>query len=143
MESEIKSVMLVSLSAEIDFLRFVEAESGGVGCQKIVVEGQEVRILADRVNLPSFTTSAHASNIKYQISNIKYQMSNLLITFAGTPPTMAFAGTSLVTTAPAATMAFSPIVTPCKTVTFAPSHTLLPICIGLAIMPARCAGSGR
>ena len=51
----------------------------------------------------------------------------LLITFAGTPATMALAGTSFVTTAPAATMALSPMVTPCSTVTFAPSHTFLPI----------------
>ena len=67
----------------------------------------------------------------------------IFITFAGTPPTIALAGTSLVTTAPAATMALSPMVTPCRMVTFAPSHTFLPMCIGLAIIPARCAGSGR
>ena len=47
----------------------------------------------------------------------------IFITFAGTPPTIALAGTSLVTTAPAATMALSPMVTPCRMVTFAPSHT--------------------
>jgi hypothetical protein len=37
---------------------------------------------------------------------------NFLITFAGTPATTVFGGTSLVTTAPAPTIAFSPIVTP-------------------------------
>ena len=56
----------------------------------------------------------------------------ILITFAGRPPTIALAGTSLVTTAPATTMALSPMVTPCRVVTFAPSHTFLPMCIGLA-----------
>ena len=34
----------------------------------------------------------------------------IFITFAGTPPTIALAGTSLVTTAPAATMALSPMI---------------------------------
>ncbi|BAG27959.1 hypothetical protein N219_09715 [Limosilactobacillus fermentum MTCC 8711] len=36
----------------------------------------------------------------------------LPITLAGIPPTIVLAATSLVTTAPAATIAFSPIVTP-------------------------------
>ena len=58
---------------------------------------------------------------------LNFHQSIIFITFAGTPPTMALAGTSFVTTAPAATMAFSPIVTPCRTVTLAPSHTRLPI----------------
>jgi len=35
-----------------------------------------------------------------------------LITLAGTPPTIAYGGTSFVTTAPAAITAPSPIVTP-------------------------------
>jgi len=42
---------------------------------------------------------------------------------AGTPATIALAGTSWVTTAPAPTIAPSPIVTPGTTVTAAPSHT--------------------
>src|SRR4051812_29610738 len=46
----------------------------------------------------------------------------VLIIFAGIPPTTVLSGTSLETTAPAAITAFSPIVTPCKMVTFAPSH---------------------
>ena len=48
--------------------------------------------------------------------------SSILITFAGTPPTTAKSGTSFVTTAPAATTAYSPIVTPGQTVTFIPSQ---------------------
>ena len=40
-----------------------------------------------------------------------------LICFAGMPPTTVLAGTSFDTTAPAATTAFSPMVTPCKMVT--------------------------
>jgi hypothetical protein len=39
---------------------------------------------------------------------------------AGTPPTIEFSTTSLVTTAPAATIAFSPIVTPGRIVAPAP-----------------------
>lgn len=54
----------------------------------------------------------------------------LRITFAGTPPTIVFGGTSLVTTAPAATIEFSPIVTPEVMVQFAPIQTLFPIRIG-------------
>ena len=38
--------------------------------------------------------------------------SMVLMTFAGTPPTRVLSGTSFVTTAPAATTAFRPIVTP-------------------------------
>ena len=60
--------------------------------------------------------------------------------FAGTPPTIVFGATSFATTAPAATMAFSPIVTPLSIVTFAPIHTLRPICIGAGILSARCEG---
>src|SRR3954470_20249523 len=52
------------------------------------------------------------------------------ISFAGTPATIALAGTSLVTTAPAPTIAPSPIVTPGTTVTPAPSQTLRPITTG-------------
>ena len=48
----------------------------------------------------------------------------------GTPPTMARAGTSLFTTAPAATMAWSPMVTPAKMVACAPIHTPFPIWMG-------------
>ena len=44
--------------------------------------------------------------------------------FAGTPPTIVFGVTSFVTTAPAATIAPSPILTPGKTVTLDPSHDL-------------------
>src|SRR5699024_12713726 len=43
---------------------------------------------------------------------------------AGTPPTTVTGGTSRCTTAPAATMAPLPLVTPGKTVALAPIHTL-------------------
>ena len=58
------------------------------------------------------------------------QLSIDLMTFAGTPPTMVFAGTSFVTTAPAATMALSPMVTPERIVAFEPTHTLRPSRMG-------------
>ena len=53
-----------------------------------------------------------------------------LISLAGTPPTIVFGSTSFVTTAPAATTAPSPIVTPASTVALDPIHTFLPIWIG-------------
>ena len=53
--------------------------------------------------------------------------------FAGTPPTMVFGGTSAITTAPAATTEFSPMVTPGKIVAAAPIHALRFTTIGLQI----------
>ena len=53
-----------------------------------------------------------------------------LMILAGTPPTMQLAGTSLVTTAPAATMELSPIVTPFVMVELEPTQTLLPRTMG-------------
>ena len=65
-----------------------------------------------------------------------------LMTRAGTPPTIVLAGTSLVTTAPAATTALSPIVTPCRMVAFEPTHTFLPNTIGAGrVTPLLSAGS--
>ena len=49
-----------------------------------------------------------------------------LMYLAGTPPTIVFASTSFVTTAPAATTALSPIFTPAKMVELEPIHTFLP-----------------
>ena len=51
----------------------------------------------------------------------------ILISLAGLPTTMALAGTSLVTTAAAATTAFSPTVTPGRMVAPAPIHAFLQI----------------
>ena len=53
-------------------------------------------------------------------------VSRIRNTRAGTPPTTAFAGTSLVTTAPAPTIALSPTVTPRRIWAPWPIHTLLP-----------------
>lgn len=52
---------------------------------------------------------------------------------AGTPPTIVFAATSCVTTAPAATMAPSPMVTPGSTVALAPIHAFFPILMGAGV----------
>ena len=49
---------------------------------------------------------------------------NRLMSFAGLPPTTVLASTSLVTTAPAPTTAFSPTVTPGKMVAPAPIQQL-------------------
>ena len=50
---------------------------------------------------------------------------------AGTPPTIVLAGTSFATTAPAATTALSPIVTPESITARAPIQTPFPMRIGL------------
>lgn len=60
--------------------------------------------------------------------------------FAGIPPTMVLSGTSFETTAPAATIEFSPIVTPGKTIAFAPIQAFFLIKIGLPISPFLCFG---
>jgi len=54
-------------------------------------------------------------------------VSIFLMSLAGMPPTIVFGATSFVTTAPAATTAPSPMVTPASTVALAPIHTFLPI----------------
>ncbi len=54
----------------------------------------------------------------------------VLMTLAGTPPTIVFGGTSLVTTAPAATTTQSPIVMPDKIVALEPIQTWSPMVIG-------------
>src|ERR1700735_3116513 len=64
------------------------------------------------------------------------------ITLAGFPPTRVFGGTSLVTTAAAATTEFSPTVTPPMIVAPAAIHTLFSITMGFPIVAARrCEGS--
>ena len=70
-----------------------------------------------------------------------FETSIFLISLAGTPPTIVFGSTSFVTTAPAATTAPSPIVTPARTVALAPLHTFLPIWMGAYVMLWRLAGS--
>lgn len=64
----------------------------------------------------------------------------VLTTFAGTPATTVFGGTSFVTTAPAATTAPSPTVTPGRIVECDPIQTLLPILIGAETMLERLDG---
>lgn len=60
------------------------------------------------------------------------------MTRAGMPPTTVFAGTSFVTTAPAAITAPAPTVTPPRTVTPAPTHVPSPIEMpGNETFPAR------
>ena len=64
-------------------------------------------------------------------------------TLAGLPTTIVFGSTSFVTTAPAPTMAFLPIVTPPKIVAEPPIHTLSSTVIGLAYTShcSRCLAS--
>ena len=62
------------------------------------------------------------------------------IIFAGTPATTVFAGTSFVTTAPAATIALSPILTPRRIVALEPIQTFFPIWIGAGMLSVLCSG---
>ena len=55
-----------------------------------------------------------------------------LINFAGFPATTVLSGTSFVTTLPAPTMEFSPMVTPGRIVAAIPIHAFFLICIGFA-----------
>jgi hypothetical protein len=57
------------------------------------------------------------------------------------PATIELLGTSFVTTAPAATIAFSPMVIPGKIVAAAPIHAFLLITIGLHIKDFLLLGS--
>ncbi len=57
------------------------------------------------------------------------------MTRAGMPATIAFGGTSFVTTAPAPTIAPSPMVTPGRITDFAPSQTSAPIVTGAERLP--------
>ena len=57
----------------------------------------------------------------------------LRMILAGTPPTMQLFGTSLVTTAPAATITLLPMVAPGRMVQFPPIHTSSPMVTDLAI----------
>lgn len=60
------------------------------------------------------------------------------MTRAGIPATMVFAGISLVTTAPAATIAFLPTVTPGKMVALAPSQAFFQYERGSALPHDAC-----
>lgn len=64
-----------------------------------------------------------------------------LIMLAGVPATTMLSGTSLVTTEPAATIAFSPIVTPARTVALAPNQAFRFTTIGLVSSEWRVDGS--
>lgn len=64
-----------------------------------------------------------------------------LMNLAGIPPTTVFAATCFDTTAPAATTAFSPIVTPGNIVAPDPIHAFLLITIGFPIKALRSVGS--
>lgn len=88
-----------------------------------------------RVNCPaiaclivSIRTFRRGAGQNIEIHRVDY--SRIRNTFAGTPPTIAFFGTSLTTSDRAATTAPSPIVTPLSTVTPWPIHTLSPITMG-------------
>ena len=69
---------------------------------------------------------------EHSFLHLRFSFRTGRITRAGTPPTTMSGGTSFVTTAPAATMAPSPMVTPGVTVALAPIHTFFPMTMGAA-----------
>lgn len=71
-------------------------------------------------------------NIRRDVSSITSFLVDFLITLAGIPATTVLADTSLVTTAPAATTAFSPTVTPGKMVALAPIQAFFLISTGFS-----------
>src|SRR5438105_14849858 len=78
--------------------------------------------------LPDHACDLHSALESHDVDALAFQ--NCLTASAGFPATTTFAGTVLVTTAPAATTELSPIVTPFKTTAFMPIQTLSPIFTG-------------
>ena len=76
--------------------------------------------------LPSVSYNSPLSGINLGSLSI-----SIFTTFAGLPATIQLAGTSFVTTLHAATIEFSPIVTPLFITEFRPIHTLSQTTIGL------------
>mgnify|MGYP006880569590 CR=1 FL=1 len=76
--------------------------------------------------------------LHHSIKKADYSMFRMNL--AGTPPTTVLAGTSFVTTAPAAMMALSPMVTPYRMVLLEPTHTRFPSTMGAGVMAARFSG---
>ena len=67
--------------------------------------------------------------------------SNVPMIFAGTPPTTLPAGTSFVTTEPAATIEFSPMVTPYMIV-LPPPHKNITMDFYFAVLTIKAVGAG-
>ena len=75
-----------------------------------------------------------ALNVRRWVFDVKLNhASNCLTTAAGFPATTVFGGTLFVTTDPAATTEFSPIVTPFRMVAFIPIQTLSAIFTGAVL----------
>ena len=75
--------------------------------------------------IPEMSEGKHSN-----VGTVAFALGFVLMILAGTPPTTVLAGTSRLTTAPAATTAPSPTVTPCRIVAFAPIQTFFPIRMG-------------
>src|ERR1700704_3043004 len=85
----------------------------------------------DVVNvLPDHTRDRHRPHEAHHDDALAFQLGNVFTATAGLPATTVFGGTDLVTTDPAATTEFSPIVTPFKMVAFMPIQTLSEIFTG-------------
>ena len=84
-------------------------------CKKGLPEREAIEHLFQRAN----------PNTQCAVSFYSSDSMDLMI-LAGTPATITLGGTSLVTTAPAATMELSPMVTPGRMVAWEPIHTLFP-----------------
>ena len=106
---------------------------------QILVLSFQVRILVAQLkDLPKersffYPFISHGCHISHR----QYHTHHLICftTRQGLPTAIQSAGISRVTTEPAPITALSPMVTPGKTVTLAPSHTFSPMVIGLSLKP--------
>src|SRR5204863_8583846 len=80
--------------------------------------------------LPNHARNRHRAHEAHHHDPLAFQ--NVFTTAAGFPATIMFAGMLFVTTAPAATMELSPLVTPFRITAFIPIQTLSPIFTGAA-----------
>lgn len=83
------------------------------------------------LNLYTSPLSPHTANPSSPNLNFIPLLDTQPLTLPGTPVTNAYAGTSLVTTLPAPTNAYSPILTPHTTVTFPPNDAPRPTTVSL------------
>src|SRR5712691_13164012 len=89
--------------------------------------------------LPDYARDRHRAHETHDNDPLAFQ--NVLTTSAGLPATTAFGGTLFVTTDPAATTEFSPIVTPFKLTAFIPIQTLSQLLTGAVFNVGRAGRS--
>lgn len=96
----------------------------------LLSQSEILRTFVLEIKKQTILKKALSVHLKDGLEVKRFYSVNVLITFAGTPATKLLFGTSLVTTAPAATTTLLPIVTPGVIVTLPPIYTSLPIVTG-------------